>query len=94
MLPGYQNMLLINFCFFWYFLTVEDIEQSGNGLQESSDLTPSLSTEQCSSSGVHSVLKTKISVKNAFFLNYALVLNKGSKFRIGNVNMNIGYNQL
>jgi len=35
------------------------------------------------SSGVHSVLKTKISVKNAFFLNYALVLKKGSKIRIG-----------
>ena len=85
-------MLLSNFGFFWHFLTVKDIEQSGIGLQESSDLTPSLSTEQCSSSGVHSVLKTKISVKNAFFLNYALVLKKGSKIRIGNVKMNIGYN--
>ena len=41
---------------------------------------------------VCSVLKTKISVKNAFFLNYALVLKKGSKIRIGNVKMNIGYN--
>ena len=85
-------MLLSNFGFFWHFLRVKDIEQSGIGLQESSDLTPSLSTEQCSSSGVHSVLKTKISVKNAFFLNYALVLQKGSKIRIGNVKMNIGYN--
>ena len=86
-------MLLSNFGFFWHFLRVKDIEQSGIGLQESSDLTPSLSTEQCSSSGVHcSVLKTKISVKNAFFLNYALVLKKGSKIRIGNVKMNIGYN--
>ena len=92
-LPDYHNMLLSNFGFFWHFLRVKDIEQSGIGLQESSDLTPSLSTEQCSSSGVHcSVLKTKISVKNAFFLNYALVLKKSSKIRIGNVKMNIGYN--
>jgi hypothetical protein len=45
-------MLLNNFGIFWHFLTVKDIEQSGVGLQESSDLTPSLSTEQCSSSGV------------------------------------------